>query len=154
MIINYYLIHFSFDAIAFGIRYGKFCGVGWSGCPGEKPCDDLDACCMAHDECVGKAGNFFFIYLEFELLEYIITHFHGVSSVINCNICDYYSSCRFVGITNFLSYASHESQHSQNMNLQQIGSRSCYIILYFTYLELWDFNEAANACNKGMLDLI
>ncbi|XP_020581364.1 uncharacterized protein LOC110025292 isoform X5 [Phalaenopsis equestris] len=35
----------------FGIRYGKFCGVGWSGCPGEKPCDDLDACCMAHDEC-------------------------------------------------------------------------------------------------------
>ncbi|KAL0905327.1 hypothetical protein M5K25_023739 [Dendrobium thyrsiflorum] len=40
----------------FGIRYGKFCGVGWSGCPGEKPCDDLDACCMAHDECVGKGG--------------------------------------------------------------------------------------------------
>ncbi|KAL9324693.1 hypothetical protein ACSQ67_009550 [Phaseolus vulgaris] len=39
-----------------GIRYGKYCGVGYSGCPGEKPCDDLDACCMAHDDCVGKLG--------------------------------------------------------------------------------------------------
>lgn len=41
-----------------GIRYGKFCGVGWTGCPGEKPCDDLDACCKIHDECVEKKGNF------------------------------------------------------------------------------------------------
>ncbi|XP_034699294.1 probable phospholipase A2 homolog 1 [Vitis riparia] len=39
-----------------GIRYGKFCGVGWTGCPGEKPCDDLDACCKIHDECVEKKG--------------------------------------------------------------------------------------------------
>ncbi|XP_031488199.1 probable phospholipase A2 homolog 1 isoform X1 [Nymphaea colorata] len=39
-----------------GIRYGKFCGVGWSGCPGESPCDDLDACCKLHDECVEKKG--------------------------------------------------------------------------------------------------
>ncbi|KAL0374456.1 UNVERIFIED_CONTAM: putative phospholipase A21 [Sesamum radiatum] len=39
-----------------GIRYGKYCGVGWSGCPGEKPCDDLDACCEIHDECVEKNG--------------------------------------------------------------------------------------------------
>nr|DAD48939.1 TPA_asm: hypothetical protein HUJ06_018876 [Nelumbo nucifera] len=39
-----------------GIRYGKFCGVGWTGCPGEKPCDDLDACCKTHDECVEKKG--------------------------------------------------------------------------------------------------
>ncbi|GAB4852742.1 Probable phospholipase A2 1 [Ancistrocladus abbreviatus] len=39
-----------------GIRYGKYCGVGHSGCPGEKPCDDLDACCKVHDECVGKHG--------------------------------------------------------------------------------------------------
>ncbi|XP_033510234.1 phospholipase A2-beta-like isoform X2 [Nicotiana tomentosiformis] len=37
-----------------GIRYGKYCGVGWSGCPGEKPCDDLDTCCKIHDECVEK----------------------------------------------------------------------------------------------------
>lgn len=39
-----------------GIRYGKYCGVGWTGCPGEKPCDDLDACCKIHDECVEKKG--------------------------------------------------------------------------------------------------
>ncbi|KAG5547283.1 hypothetical protein RHGRI_013080 [Rhododendron griersonianum] len=39
-----------------GIRYGKYCGVGWSGCPGEKPCDDLDACCKIHDDCVEKNG--------------------------------------------------------------------------------------------------
>ncbi|KAK7840218.1 probable phospholipase A2 homolog 1 [Quercus suber] len=39
-----------------GIRYGKYCGVGWTGCPGEKPCDDLDACCKIHDECVGNHG--------------------------------------------------------------------------------------------------
>ncbi|KAL1820512.1 hypothetical protein ACET3Z_015381 [Daucus carota] len=39
-----------------GIRYGKYCGVGWSGCPGEKPCDDLDACCKVHDDCVGQKG--------------------------------------------------------------------------------------------------
>ncbi|KAL6523597.1 Phospholipase A2-gamma [Orobanche gracilis] len=37
-----------------GIKYGKYCGVGWTGCSGEKPCDDLDACCKKHDECVGK----------------------------------------------------------------------------------------------------
>ncbi|XP_057447294.1 probable phospholipase A2 homolog 1 [Lotus japonicus] len=39
-----------------GIKYGKYCGVGYSGCDGEKPCDDLDACCMTHDDCVGKFG--------------------------------------------------------------------------------------------------
>lgn len=47
----------SFVFLALGIRYGKFCGVGWTGCPGEKPCDDLDACCKIHDECVEKKGN-------------------------------------------------------------------------------------------------
>ncbi|KAL9242030.1 hypothetical protein vseg_016075 [Gypsophila vaccaria] len=39
-----------------GIRYGKYCGVGHSGCPGEKPCDDLDSCCQIHDNCVEKQG--------------------------------------------------------------------------------------------------
>ncbi|CAI9782592.1 unnamed protein product [Fraxinus pennsylvanica] len=37
-----------------GIKYRKYCGVGWTGCPGEKPCDDLDACCKIHDEGVEK----------------------------------------------------------------------------------------------------
>ncbi|KAL2321369.1 hypothetical protein Fmac_030338 [Flemingia macrophylla] len=39
-----------------GIKYGKYCGVGYSGCAGEQPCDDLDACCMDHDNCVDKFG--------------------------------------------------------------------------------------------------
>ncbi|RHN53121.1 putative phospholipase A(2) [Medicago truncatula] len=39
-----------------GIKYGKYCGVGYWGCPGEKPCDDIDACCMGHDECVDRFG--------------------------------------------------------------------------------------------------
>ncbi|MED6218994.1 hypothetical protein PIB30_031681, partial [Stylosanthes scabra] len=44
------------NCIALTIRYGKYCGVGYSGCAGEKPCDDLDACCEAHDDCVDKYG--------------------------------------------------------------------------------------------------
>ncbi|KAG2701375.1 hypothetical protein I3760_06G041600 [Carya illinoinensis] len=35
------------------LRYGKYCGLLYGGCPGEKPCDALDACCMDHDACVG-----------------------------------------------------------------------------------------------------
>ncbi|KAJ0265478.1 Phospholipase A2-beta [Hirschfeldia incana] len=38
------------------IKYGKYCGIGHFGCPGEEPCDDLDACCMAHDNCVDSNG--------------------------------------------------------------------------------------------------
>ncbi|RLN16833.1 hypothetical protein C2845_PM02G01210 [Panicum miliaceum] len=34
------------------LRYGKYCGILYSGCPGEAPCDALDACCMHHDNCV------------------------------------------------------------------------------------------------------
>uniref|UniRef100_A0ACD5TNY6 Uncharacterized protein n=1 Tax=Avena sativa TaxID=4498 RepID=A0ACD5TNY6_AVESA len=46
----------SLNCDSVGIRYGKFCGVGWSGCEGEDPCDDLDACCRDHDYCVEKKG--------------------------------------------------------------------------------------------------
>ncbi|EMS61621.1 putative phospholipase A2-like protein 1 [Triticum urartu] len=38
-------------------RWGKLCGVGWSGCEGEDPCDDLDACCRDHDKRVKKTGK-------------------------------------------------------------------------------------------------
>jgi len=40
-----------------GIRYGKYCGIGYFGCPGEPPCDDLDDCCMTHDNCVDLKGK-------------------------------------------------------------------------------------------------
>ncbi|KAM0011283.1 putative phospholipase A(2) [Helianthus debilis subsp. tardiflorus] len=38
------------------LRYGKYCGILYSGCPGAKPCDELDACCMKHDACI-SANN-------------------------------------------------------------------------------------------------
>ncbi|KAH7855119.1 hypothetical protein Vadar_021420 [Vaccinium darrowii] len=39
------------------IRYGKYCGIMYSGCPGEQPCDGLDACCMRHDDCIKAKNN-------------------------------------------------------------------------------------------------
>ncbi|CAA2989966.1 probable phospholipase A2 homolog 1 [Olea europaea subsp. europaea] len=51
-----FIFYYSKCVAAVGIKYGKYCGVGWTGCPGEKPCDDLDACCKIHDECVEKKG--------------------------------------------------------------------------------------------------
>ncbi|XP_068663880.1 phospholipase A2-alpha-like isoform X2 [Aristolochia californica] len=39
------------------LRYGKYCGLLYSGCPGEKPCDGLDACCRNHDACVQSKNN-------------------------------------------------------------------------------------------------
>ncbi|XP_018501072.1 phospholipase A2-alpha-like isoform X1 [Pyrus x bretschneideri] len=39
------------------LRYGKYCGLLYSGCPGEQPCDGLDACCMKHDNCVQSKNN-------------------------------------------------------------------------------------------------
>ncbi|KAM3360806.1 phospholipase A2-alpha [Capsicum galapagoense] len=39
------------------LRYGKYCGIMYSGCPGEQPCDGLDACCMTHDLCIQHKGN-------------------------------------------------------------------------------------------------
>ncbi|KAL6001542.1 Phospholipase A2-alpha, partial [Asimina triloba] len=39
------------------LRYGKYCGLLYSGCPGEEPCDGLDACCLKHDACVQAKDN-------------------------------------------------------------------------------------------------
>ncbi|KMZ75696.1 Phospholipase A(2) [Zostera marina] len=39
------------------LRYGKYCGLLYSGCPGEEPCDGLDDCCKTHDACVGSKNN-------------------------------------------------------------------------------------------------
>lgn len=44
----------------FNLRYGKYCGIGYSGCPGQQPCDGLDACCETHDHCIGSnIDNYF-----------------------------------------------------------------------------------------------
>ncbi|KAI4352715.1 hypothetical protein L6164_006937 [Bauhinia variegata] len=47
----------SFCSVPPFLRYGKYCGLLYSGCPGEKPCDGLDACCMKHDQCVQDKNN-------------------------------------------------------------------------------------------------
>ncbi|KAK1287003.1 Phospholipase A2-alpha [Acorus calamus] len=41
-----------FCTVAPFLRYGKYCGILYSGCRGERPCDGLDACCKIHDDCV------------------------------------------------------------------------------------------------------
>ncbi|MCD7471406.1 hypothetical protein HAX54_011820 [Datura stramonium] len=46
-----------FCAVPPFLRYGKYCGIMYSGCPGEQPCDGLDACCMKHDLCIQHKGN-------------------------------------------------------------------------------------------------
>ncbi|CDP16114.1 unnamed protein product [Coffea canephora] len=47
----------TFCGVAPFLRYGKYCGLLYSGCPGEAPCDGLDACCMAHDKCIQSKNN-------------------------------------------------------------------------------------------------
>jgi hypothetical protein len=37
-------------------QYGRNCGLGYTGCDGTEPCDDLDRCCVIHDRCVGVLG--------------------------------------------------------------------------------------------------
>ena len=37
-------------------HYGRFCGFRYSGCNSYGPCDEVDSCCMAHDQCVEIHG--------------------------------------------------------------------------------------------------
>eukprot|EP01105_Mastigella_eilhardi_P014505 TRINITY_DN3306_c0_g1_i1.p1 TRINITY_DN3306_c0_g1~~TRINITY_DN3306_c0_g1_i1.p1 ORF type:complete len:349 (+),score=79.14 TRINITY_DN3306_c0_g1_i1:79-1047(+) len=37
-------------------KYGKFCALDYSGCPGQQPCDALDLCCQIHDHCISQEG--------------------------------------------------------------------------------------------------
>lgn len=61
------------------LRYGKYCGLLYSGCPGEKPCDGLDACCMYHDKCVQAKNSEFYFYT---FLIYCIQAFYTISDLI------------------------------------------------------------------------
>ncbi|KAK9809271.1 hypothetical protein WJX72_012513 [[Myrmecia] bisecta] len=38
------------------IKYGKYCGIGYTGCSEEKPCDGVDSCCKKHDGCCTRHG--------------------------------------------------------------------------------------------------
>ncbi|KAL6645822.1 hypothetical protein ACP70R_017430 [Stipagrostis hirtigluma subsp. patula] len=58
------------------LRYGKYCGILYSGCPGEMPCDALDACCMIHDYCVDSHNN---DYLNLECNENLLSCLDRVS---------------------------------------------------------------------------
>lgn len=40
----------------FTIKYGRYCGITHTGCPGTEPCDAYDSCCAAHDACVVGGG--------------------------------------------------------------------------------------------------
>ncbi|KAK1645054.1 hypothetical protein QYE76_062859 [Lolium multiflorum] len=51
------------------LRYGKYCGILYSGCPGERPCDPLDACCMRHDYCVQAKNDYLSTQCNESLLE-------------------------------------------------------------------------------------
>lgn len=46
---------FGANADPFTLRYGKYCGIGYTGCAGEAPCDGIDQCCLTHDHCIGSS---------------------------------------------------------------------------------------------------
>jgi hypothetical protein len=50
----YNLQRHSIIADPFELRYGKYCGIGYTGCAGEAACDGIDSCCLAHDHCIGS----------------------------------------------------------------------------------------------------
>ncbi|KAF9679800.1 hypothetical protein SADUNF_Sadunf06G0052800 [Salix dunnii] len=69
------------------LRYGKYCGLLYSGCPGEKPCDGLDACCMKHDACIQAKNN---DYLSQECSQKFIScmnHFKAGARTFKGNKC-------------------------------------------------------------------
>ncbi|XP_006651732.1 phospholipase A2 homolog 3-like [Oryza brachyantha] len=68
------------------LRYGKYCGILYSGCPGEPPCDPLDACCMHHDNCVQAKNDYLSTACNEQLLECLARLRQG-SSTFEGNKC-------------------------------------------------------------------
>ncbi|KAF0910210.1 hypothetical protein E2562_001408 [Oryza meyeriana var. granulata] len=68
------------------LRYGKYCGILYSGCPGEPPCDPLDACCMHHDQCVQAKNDYLSTACNEQLLECLARLREG-SSTFKGNKC-------------------------------------------------------------------
>jgi hypothetical protein len=72
------------------MRYGKYCGVSYTGCPGEDPCDALDACCMIHDACIQATDSTtsasiytFWNSIFLLLLLHLKSHFHDFFCVMD-----------------------------------------------------------------------
>lgn len=63
-----------------GCIYGNWCGSGCTGIGGD-PIDDLDAACMAHDECLASSDPFITQYASAYTCDL------PPSSNVNCN-CD------------------------------------------------------------------
>lgn len=93
-----FIFYYSKCVAAVGIKYGKYCGVGWTGCPGEKPCDDLDACCKIHDECVEKKGIFFITgsYFVLQFFSQYFSLFHFLNMVNGLNSQYYHTLLRII----------------------------------------------------------
>ncbi|NP_001339274.1 Phospholipase A2 homolog 3 precursor [Zea mays] len=68
------------------LRYGKYCGILYSGCPGEPPCDALDACCMHHDNCVQAKMDYLSTACNEALLDCLARLREGTST-FNGNKC-------------------------------------------------------------------
>lgn len=62
------------------LRYGKYCGLLYTGCPGEQPCDRLDTCCMHHDQCISNMGSKFFSFVNYCLI--LLCKFLGILCLI------------------------------------------------------------------------
>jgi len=50
------------------LRYGRYCGVFYTGCNGEAPCDGLDSCCKDHDYCITRTRNYLNVQCNQKLL--------------------------------------------------------------------------------------
>ncbi|CAI9780300.1 unnamed protein product [Fraxinus pennsylvanica] len=69
------------------LRYGKYCGLLYSGCPGEQPCDRLDACCMKHDQCIQIKGSYLSQQCNQEFLNCVDRFKKSRSPSFNGNTC-------------------------------------------------------------------
>jgi len=56
------------------LRYGRYCGVFYTGCHGEAPCDGLDSCCKNHDYCIARTRNYLNIQCNQQLLSCLTSY--------------------------------------------------------------------------------
>ncbi|KAL2481878.1 Phospholipase A2-alpha [Abeliophyllum distichum] len=69
------------------LRYGKYCGILYTGCPGEQPCDLLDACCMKHDHCIQIQGNYLSKQCNLEFLNCVARFVKSGAPTFKGNTC-------------------------------------------------------------------